>query len=169
MPPSSSLDFYYLRCTKFILEYLVGCDGAMERAGVTPLSTGLPVEGGPPAPMDQSLAKRPRPPSEVERVQVGATPVAPHHGPWSRPHHSQQLCWRAGPPMGGLSIINAVSSVNWIQPKLKKRIDINDIKPIYTLEQDQDDELELVPSAELLRTATRLGVAHSIENPGKGK
>ena len=55
----------------------------MERAGVTPLSSGAPAEGGPTAPMDQSLAKRKRPPSEAE--QVRATQVVPH-GPWlSRP------------------------------------------------------------------------------------
>eukprot|EP00967_Tisochrysis_lutea_P034518 scaffold41244_cov30-Tisochrysis_lutea.AAC.6 len=56
----------------------------MERAGATPLSFGPPSEGAPPAPMEQSLAKRPRPPAEAE--QVRATRVAPH-GPWPRPHH----------------------------------------------------------------------------------
>jgi len=39
----------------------------MERAGATPLSFGPPAEGGPPAHMDLSLAKRPRPPSEAEQ------------------------------------------------------------------------------------------------------
>ena len=69
----------------------------MERAGVTPLSSGPPAEGGPLAPMDRhlSLAKRPRPPSEAE--QVRATQVAPH-GPWHRPQHPQQPCM--APPMG---------------------------------------------------------------------
>ena len=42
----------------------------MERAGATPLSSGPPAEGGPPALMDQSLAKRPRPPSEAEQVRA---------------------------------------------------------------------------------------------------
>ena len=62
---------------------------AMERAAATPLFFGPPAEGGLPAHMDLSLAKRPRPPSEAE--QVRATPVAPH-GPWPRPHHAQQPC-----------------------------------------------------------------------------
>ena len=70
----------------------------MERAGASLLSCGPPAEGGPPTPMDQSQAKRPRPPSETE--QVRATPVAPH-GPWPRPHHTQQQpCCMLAPPMG---------------------------------------------------------------------
>ena len=40
--------------------------------------------------MEQSQAKRPRPPEEAE--QVSATPIAPH-GLWPRPHHPQQPCW----------------------------------------------------------------------------
>eukprot|EP00967_Tisochrysis_lutea_P012143 scaffold13644_cov33-Tisochrysis_lutea.AAC.6 len=68
---------------------------SLARAGVTPLSSGPPAKGGLPAPMDQSLAKRPRPPTEAE--QVRATPIAPR-GPWPRPHHSQQPCWP--PPWG---------------------------------------------------------------------
>ena len=61
----------------------------MERAGVTPLSSGAPAQGAPPTPMEQPLSKRPRPPIEAE--QVRATPVAPH-GPWPRPNHSWQPC-----------------------------------------------------------------------------
>ena len=62
----------------------------MERAAATPLSFGPPAEGAPPVPMEQSLAKRPRPPAEAE--QVRATRVAPH-GPWPWPRHPQQPCW----------------------------------------------------------------------------
>ena len=77
--------------TKFILRR----DGARRRDSATPLSVGPPAEGAPPVPMEQSLSKRPRPPTEAE--QVRATLVAPH-GPWPRPHHPWQPCWP--PPWG---------------------------------------------------------------------
>ena len=76
----------------------------MERAAAPLLSSGPPAEGGPPAPMEQSLSKRPRPPSEAE--QVSATRVAPH-GPWPRPHHIQQPCW---PPTWGAADCRSQSS-----------------------------------------------------------
>eukprot|EP00967_Tisochrysis_lutea_P039659 scaffold47547_cov34-Tisochrysis_lutea.AAC.5 len=68
----------------------------MERASASaPLlpsspSVGPPAEGAPPMPMEQSVAKRPRPLEEAE--QVSAIPVAPH-GLWPRPHHPHQPCW----------------------------------------------------------------------------
>eukprot|EP00967_Tisochrysis_lutea_P080614 scaffold110811_cov32-Tisochrysis_lutea.AAC.1 len=52
----------------------------MERADAALLSSGPPAEGGPPAHMEQTQLKRPRPPIEAE--QVRATPVA-QHDPWS--------------------------------------------------------------------------------------
>ena len=62
--------------------FIVSCHG--QRAADPLLSFGPPVEGGPPPPMEQSLSKRPLPPTDAE--QVRATPVA-QHGPWPRPHH----------------------------------------------------------------------------------
>eukprot|EP00967_Tisochrysis_lutea_P112775 scaffold178440_cov22-Tisochrysis_lutea.AAC.1 len=56
----------------------------MERAGATLLSAGLPAEGGPPAPLDQSVAKRPRPPSEAKCKCVRLR--SRQHCPWPRPH-----------------------------------------------------------------------------------
>jgi len=47
----------------------------MERAAEPLLFFESPAEGGPPAPTDQSLAKRPRPPSEANKVR--AIQVAP--------------------------------------------------------------------------------------------
>ena len=75
--------------TKFIL--LV----AMERANAPPLSFGHPAAGALPVPMEQSQAKRPRPPAEAE--QVSAIPIAPY-GPWPRPHHLQQPAAMLPPP-----------------------------------------------------------------------
>ena len=55
----------------------------MERAGAPLLSFGHPAEGAPPVPMEQSLAKRPRPPKEAEQVSAirdprrTTRPVAP--------------------------------------------------------------------------------------------
>ena len=54
----------------------------MERAGEPLPFSGPPAQGGPPAPMDLSQAKRPRPPSEADQVSV--TPVTPR-GPWPQP------------------------------------------------------------------------------------
>ena len=71
---------------------------AMERTAATPLSFGPPAEGALPAPMEQPLSKRPRPPTEAE--QVRATPVAPH-GPWPRLRHSWQMAAMLTSPMGG--------------------------------------------------------------------
>eukprot|EP00967_Tisochrysis_lutea_P098044 scaffold144407_cov34-Tisochrysis_lutea.AAC.2 len=67
----------------------------MVRTDAALLFSGSPAEGAPPAHMEQSQAKRQRPPVEAE--QVCATPVAPH-GPWPRPHLTQEACWR--PPLG---------------------------------------------------------------------
>ena len=64
---------------------------AMERAGAPLLSFGPPPRAPHPCQWSStSLAKRLRPPEEAE--QVSAIPIVPH-GPWPRPHHSQQLCW----------------------------------------------------------------------------
>eukprot|EP00967_Tisochrysis_lutea_P119653 scaffold195574_cov26-Tisochrysis_lutea.AAC.1 len=76
----------------------------MGRAGAPPLSFGHPTEGGSPPPMDKSLSKRPRPPSEAE--QVRATLVAPR-GPWPRPHPARQPCW---PPRMGDSRLHTTAT-----------------------------------------------------------
>ena len=68
----------------YTTNFIVICHEARRRS---PPLLRVPRRGRPPAPMEQSLSKRPRPPSEAE--QVRATPVAPH-GPWLRPHHAQQ-------------------------------------------------------------------------------
>ena len=67
-------------------------DSSLVRA---PRRRGRPFSPHAPCPMDQSLAKRPRPPSEAE--QVRATQVAPHC-PWPRPQHPQQPCCPTAPP-----------------------------------------------------------------------
>eukprot|EP00967_Tisochrysis_lutea_P115119 scaffold184098_cov38-Tisochrysis_lutea.AAC.3 len=59
--------------------------GARQRPAL--LLLGPPVKGAPPANTEQSLAKRPRPPSEAD--------------PWPRPHHTQQPRWMLAPPMYG--------------------------------------------------------------------
>ena len=47
----------------------------------------------------------------------------------------------------------------------KKRIDINDVHPLYTV--DKNERLKLKPSAELLALASKMWAAHIGESPGK--